>query len=127
MVVEEWDALFSDTVSVQMNNGKTYLCSQWADIIEPAGAEPFGWYRSEYYAGKAAITVNKLGSGSVYYIGANFGPDFLVDLFGGILPTLEIEHFPGLPDGVEASVRRSSEARLSVPDQLFNLHADGDT
>lgn len=108
--VEEWDALSSDTVPVQMNNGKTYLCSQWADIIEPAGAEPVGWYRSEYYAGKAAVTVNKLGSGTVYYIGANFGPDFLADLFGGLLASLDIAHLPGLPEGVQASVRRSGEA-----------------
>lgn len=110
VIVEEWDALSSDTVSVQMKSGKTYLCSQWADIIEPAGAEPIGWYRSEYYAGRAAVAVNRVGSGSVYYIGANFGPDFLADLFGGILEELNIAHITGLPDGVQASVRSSGEA-----------------
>ncbi|MCM3631606.1 beta-galactosidase [Paenibacillus glycanilyticus] len=67
LIVKDWDALFSDTVPVQMNNGKTYLCSQWADIIEPAGAEPIGWYCSEYYAGRTAVTVNRAGSGSIYY------------------------------------------------------------
>ncbi|WP_223829425.1 beta-galactosidase trimerization domain-containing protein [Paenibacillus arenilitoris] len=109
VVVEEWDALSSDAVAVQMNNGNTYQATQWADILEPRGAEPIGWYRSEYYAGKAAITVNKLGSGNAYYIGANFGPDFLSDLFGGLLRTLDIPHIPGLPEGVQASVRRGGE------------------
>lgn len=110
LIVEEWDALSSDTVPVQMNNGKTYLCSQWADIIEPAGAEPIGWYRSEYYAGRTAVSVNRAGSGSVYYIGANFGHDFLADLFCGILNNLNIPHIQGLPEGVQASVRRSDDA-----------------
>ncbi|MBR0028458.1 MAG: beta-galactosidase [Clostridia bacterium] len=43
----------------------------WCDIIEPETAETIAVYESEYYKGKAAVTVNEYGKGKVYYIGCD--------------------------------------------------------
>ena len=43
----------------------------WCDIIEPETAETIAVYDSEYYKGKAAVTVNEYGKGKVYYIGCD--------------------------------------------------------
>lgn len=109
IVVEEWDPLGGDTVPVETTDGKTYFGSQWADILEPRGAETIARYRSEYYAGRAAVTVNRVGAGQVYYVGAVFGQDFLLELLGGLLDAHRIERIPGLPEGVQASIRRSGD------------------
>jgi beta-galactosidase len=41
----------------------------WAEALEPTSADPLFTYEGGMFAGKAAITQNKIGSGSVLYIG----------------------------------------------------------
>lgn len=107
--VEEWDALSDAENEVQMNNGVSYRCSQWADFIIPESSEAMGWYKHDFYAGKAAVTVNQVGEGRVYYIGAIFEEPFLLDFFQRLAAELEIRHMPNLPTGVQAAVRESED------------------
>ncbi|MCX7715364.1 MAG: beta-galactosidase [Clostridia bacterium] len=43
----------------------------WCDIIKPVSAKTLCTYGSEYYKGKAAITVNEYEKGKVYYVGCD--------------------------------------------------------
>lgn len=66
--VEEYDSLLGRSVSLHYDGGKG--CGEkWCDILNPTTAEPLVWYASDYYAGKAAVTVNSYGRGKVYYVG----------------------------------------------------------
>ncbi|WP_141504640.1 beta-galactosidase [Paenibacillus luteus] len=109
LTVEEWDAIGQDGQhQVMSRNGRIYKITDWADIIAPTSASPIAWYNNDYFAGRAAVTVNNLGKGKVYYIGANFELDYLIELFGQIVDDLKITRIPNLPNGVHASIRRKA-------------------
>ncbi len=54
--------------------------SVWCDIIEPKTARTLCRYESEYYKGKAAVTVNSFGNGKVYYVGCDLDDNALKEL-----------------------------------------------
>lgn len=114
-VVEEYDALGNDTNRIQMKNGKTYRCNQWADIIQLDTAQSLGTYMEDFYQGKSAITKNVYGDGEVYYVGTILERDFYRDFMDDVLEGTTVEVFKGLPDGVEVSVREDESLRyLSI-------------
>lgn len=50
--------------------GKTYEWSSWADILTPrSNTEIWSTHADQFYTGKPCIVKNKIGKGSVYYIG----------------------------------------------------------
>jgi beta-galactosidase len=78
---------------------------QWVDVLTPTTARPVGFYRAEYYAGRAAATLNDHGQGQVLYAGT-LGDEALHETLvrwatatAGIEPTLHA------PEGVEATER----------------------
>ena len=48
----------------------------WADIIEPTSAAPVATWsdKSKFYRGSPAITVNRIGTGQVWYLGTSLDP-----------------------------------------------------
>lgn len=66
--VEEFDALRNENSVSGRIAGKANI---WCDIIEPKTADVISNYDGDYYKGRAAITVNKYGSGKVYYVGCD--------------------------------------------------------
>ena len=57
--------------NVEMD-GKRYPWNNWGDVITPDGtAEVWAAYADQFYAGKAAIVHNKIGKGTVTYIGVD--------------------------------------------------------
>lgn len=75
--VEEFDALrASNSISGKIA-GKANI---WCDIIEPKTADVISTYDRDYYKGRAAITVNRYGSGKVYYVGCDLDSDAMKQL-----------------------------------------------
>ncbi|WP_229073083.1 beta-galactosidase [Actinoplanes sp. DH11] len=101
--VVEWHPQPPD-VPIALSGG--YLASGWAERVETAGAETVVRYGSGILAGAPAITRNRHGAGSAWYVSTALTGDALRDLLtrvaaeAGVAPVLD-----GRPDGVEA-VRR---------------------
>lgn len=80
--VEEYDSLLGNrTVSV-IYNGKEGTAAKWCDILNPTTARTLVTYNSDYFKGKAAVTVNTFGAGKVYYVGTDLDGetmDWLMD------------------------------------------------
>ncbi|MCD8179876.1 MAG: beta-galactosidase [Firmicutes bacterium] len=72
----------------------------WCDIIEPDTAETICAYGSEYYKGKAAVTVNRYGKGRVYYIGCDLDDGAMREIVSVISKSAGIETIDA-PKGVE--------------------------
>jgi beta-galactosidase len=70
-------------------------------------AEAIAFYDSDFYKGKAAITKNTYGSGTVYYIGTVGEKALYFKLMKEILLKSQIPFVDGLPDNVEISTRAS--------------------
>ena len=74
--------------------------SVWCDVIKPVTAKVLCTYSDRYFAGKAAVTVNQYGKGTVYYVGCDLEQDALKELIRYISQNAGIQ-LPDLPDGVE--------------------------
>lgn len=118
VTVAEYDPVGNDVHTIRMQDGKTYSCSQWCDVLETAGAETVAWYEDDFYAGKPAATVHSYGKGKVYYIGIVAEESFYLELFGKAADSAGLTRFTGLPEGVQISIRRKGNSNYLF---LLNL------
>ncbi len=115
--VEEYNPIGYDTATVRFSDESTYQCRQWCDIISTESAETIACYDSDFYKGKAAITRNKYGSGTAYYIGTVGEKGLYFKIIKDILSTAQIPFVDGLPDNVEISTRTNDTMTVRF---LFN-------
>jgi len=108
IVVEEYDPIGADKHTIKDNNGKIYECREWCDIIRPTTAKVISTYADDFFAGKAAVTVNSYKAGKTYYLGTVFNSAYYYDLMTSILKENHIEYYDNLSDGLELSVRTNS-------------------
>lgn len=84
-------------------------CVLWTDILQPTGAEVLASYTAGAHSGKAAITMNTLGTGKAVYIGADLDAASLARVLrtfsgmAGVKPALDP------PAGVELTVRKAGD------------------
>jgi beta-galactosidase len=84
----------------------------WADVLRPTTAEPLAVYTQDYYAGRAAVTVNQYGAGRVIYVGT-LGEAALFDaLAGWTLSQAAVQPLLKAPAGVEVTARYQNGTRL---------------
>ena len=95
--VTEFDTVQRDVGVTGEVNGTAKL---WCDVIEPKGAEVVSTYSSEHYAGKAAITKNRYGQGTVYYVGCDLCETGMKQLISFISGQHGVTVYD-LPEGVE--------------------------
>ncbi|RDV00331.1 beta-galactosidase [Trinickia dinghuensis] len=122
-IVDEYDPVGKDRQRIKFESLESegsggFECSQWCDILSPGTAHTVATYSSEYFAGRAAVTKNTCGAGTVYYIGTILDDAANKALFGRVAEDLHLDYMPNLPEGVETAVRRSSATRLRF---LLNL------
>jgi beta-galactosidase len=93
----------------------------WCDILTPRGAETVATYREQFYAGRAAATLNRSGKGQVLYLGT-LGNEALRGLVAGwLVEAAGLAPAVRVPAGVEA-LRRQWDGRPVI----FVLnHTDG--
>lgn len=110
--VLEYDPVGYDSVLVKFSDGNVYRAKQWCDILKPEGEETrvLASYESEFYKGSAAITENRYGSGTVYYVGTVGEREMYVHLLRGILQKCGVEYIEGLPDHIEITTRTGEDA-----------------
>ena len=115
---EEIDALYEDdanTVVPISDNGLglkgEYTARDYCDLIHPETAQVLATYKSDFYAGRAALTVNAYGEGSAYTISSNNDDRFLGDLYGALAGELDLLRSldAHLPHGVSAQLRTDGE------------------
>ena len=106
LTVEEFD---SSPVETALSDGFGTAC-QWRDIVKTEGAEPVVCYKSEYYAGTPAVTVNNYGKGSVWYIACDMeaaGLERIVKMISDSAGVSYLAH----PEGTEALQRCAGSRR----------------
>ncbi|WHY17351.1 beta-galactosidase [Paenibacillus sp. G2S3] len=96
-----------------LNLSGDYDAHEIAELIHLEGAEALGTYRSDFYAGRPALTVNRFGEGNAYHLATRVkDASFYVELYAaitakaGITRALDSE----LPAGVTAQLRTDGES-----------------
>ncbi|MCB9135093.1 MAG: beta-galactosidase [Anaerolineales bacterium] len=84
-------------------------CGRFADLLEPTTADVLATYTQDFYAGKAAITVNAFGQGQAYHLGTQVDDDFLGTFYDRVGKCLGLASaWPSpLPHGVSAQMRQT--------------------
>lgn len=115
---EEIDSLYDGDTNHIVVEGKNslglsgeYEARIYCDVIHAETAEVLATYKSDFYAGMPALTVNRFGNGNTYYIAARTGDDFLFDFYGRLLEKSSIKRAldAELPEGVTAQVRSNGQ------------------
>ncbi len=114
---EEYNPIGGDKVAVKFKDGSTCVGRQWCDILCTETAESFADYDSDYFAGKAAITVNTYGSGRAYYIGTVGEKELYRKLVKDALLKAALPFTDNLPDNVEITTRTDKETQIRF---IFN-------
>jgi len=101
----------------------TYEAHEICELIHTEGAEVLGVYTDDFYAGRPALTLNRLGQGRAYYMAARLKDEFLSDFYtaaaaeAGVSRALQTE----LPQGVSAAVRTDG-----TTDYMFLMNFSGE-
>jgi beta-galactosidase len=111
---EEIDALYEEdrnTIVISESNSLglsgEYVVRDFCDLIHLEHATSMGEYKSDFYAGRPALTVNDFGTGKAYYIAANPDHAFKTDFYDALDNELNLLHSLDtyLPYGISAQVR----------------------
>lgn len=115
---EEIDALYDHDVNhVVLKDDNPlglkgeYEARELCDLIHAESAEVLATYKSDFYAGRPALTVNSFGKGKAYYIAFRNNGDFLTDFYGALIKELNLKRAVDteLPQGVTAQMRTDGE------------------
>jgi len=84
-----------------------YRAGALCDLIHAESAKVLAVYGRDFYAGRPALTVNRLGRGRAYYVASRNEPRFQDEFYGAVAAGLGLARAlpAGGPDGVTAQVR----------------------
>jgi beta-galactosidase len=108
---EEIDALSDDQYNLVSAFGKEYKTGQYCEIAHLRGAEVMGEYSTDFYAGMPALTKNKYGNGTAYYIAFESAfpdDDFLKKYYASLVSGHGIKRNLDLSIPAGVSVRKRS-------------------
>jgi beta-galactosidase len=125
--IDDFDQLLPNSKGTINSNGKEYYWNNWADLVQANKPENvIATYMDQFYAGKSAIVTNKIGKGSVTYIGVDTDDALLEkEVLKNLYNQLEIstENYPeGVyvqwRDGFWVAVNYSSkDYELEIPEK----------
>lgn len=94
-----------EQVPLLFHDGTELHARQWCDILETDTAETLARYNGDYFCGAPAITRNRFGRGSVYYLGAVGTQPMYDRIAGEAAAEAALPVIPGLPPRVEIVTR----------------------
>jgi beta-galactosidase len=77
--------------------------------VEEDSVEVMGTYATDYYAGKPAVTRNKRGKGEVWYFGAVFNEQAVLQMIGSLGLNSPAAEWLELPPEIELQIRASED------------------
>jgi beta-galactosidase len=126
--LQEVLGLFSEEIDVINENfpntvtylGKTFQVRDLCDVVRLLGAEAFADYNEDYLAGMPALTRNRYGKGTAYYIASRNEEAFQKEFYQTLIKESNIAQNLGgnLPYGVTVTKRCGDRDLLFV--QNFN-------
>jgi beta-galactosidase len=121
LAIHEFDPIINEEQEVVGLGESRFPTRVWSDILEPTTAKVVATYGKGYYAGKAAVTENKLDKGWVYYVGTESSSPFFYDrLVARAAEKCSVPLSTKLPLGVEVATREKGNTKI-----LFVLNYTG--
>jgi beta-galactosidase len=104
---EEIDTLWDGQKNLVKAFNKEFEATDYCEIIHAKTAEVLGSYTTDFYANTPAITKNKYGDGTAYYIAFRSNEDFLIEFYNYFMKEHNVRKNLNatLPYGVTATKR----------------------
>ncbi len=113
VAIHEYDPHINQDQEFVGVDGSRYPARVWFDILSPTTAQILATYGKGYYQGKAAVTQNRFGKGSVFYLGSeSLSREFYDRLIAYLAQQSGVQTGPSLPDGVEMAVREKAGKKI---------------
>jgi beta-galactosidase len=110
LTVEEFSPLLpGQAVRIAGPDGSELTGDVWTEVVVPRGAEPVWTYADGLTAGQPAVTRNRHGRGTAWYVSTRLGAQGLDALLGWAIEDSGVETRADLPRDVEV-VRRTGES-----------------
>ena len=97
---------------VEMPGHGTFSCDLWSDPLALEGAEAIATYADGWLAGRPAVTHNRHGRGTAYYLGTRLEAAGMIALLNPITSDKGITGPLEAPAGVEVVCRRTGDGDL---------------
>jgi beta-galactosidase len=94
---------------IMAQDGASYSCGLWADLVHLEGAESLASYEWDYYAGTPAVTRHAFGGGVAYYLGTRPEERYTRLLLERICEETGVRPPLDAPPGVEVVRRRTDD------------------
>jgi beta-galactosidase len=97
-----------------------YQVGDFCDLVRVESAQVLAEYGRDFYRGRPALTANRFGAGSAYYLASRTEGRFLEDFYGALVRMLALRRAlsASFPEGVSAQLRRAGERQFIF---LFNF------
>jgi beta-galactosidase len=112
VAIHDFDPQITQEQDVVTPDGTSIPAHTWFDILDPTTAETILTYGKGYYAGKAAVTQNHVGTGSVYYVGTEIAQEYCNQGIKAVAEQVGISPGPSAPEGVELAAREKEGKRI---------------
>lgn len=109
--VEEIDALPQGAKNSFTWNGKSYDCELLCDILYTEGAVPQCFYEKDFYADAPALTKNRYGAGSAWYVATRGERQFYLDFAAKLAQEAGVKPVWGKIPDVEICERDNESGR----------------
>jgi beta-galactosidase len=109
--IEEFRPLRSGE-TVELDNG--LIGSVWTDEIVLEGATTVAAYRTGASAGQPAVTRNRFGAGTAWYLSTEFDSEQLSSVLGDAMLEAGLVPRPDAGDGLEVVERRSADTVFTI-------------
>jgi beta-galactosidase len=110
-------------------DGASYACDLWADLVHLEGAEPIASYERGFYAGIPAVTRHAFGEGEAYYLGTRPEERYTKEILATACREAGVETPLEAPPGVEIVRRKTGDASflfvLNHKDESVELRLKG--
>jgi beta-galactosidase len=84
----------------------------WCDLIEVKEAQVLASYAKDFYAGRAALTINDFGLGKAIYLGTVSHQHFYYDLVAWLRQLCNLYPLLKVPDTIEVSMRQKEDQKI---------------
>ncbi|WP_128894882.1 beta-galactosidase [Longirhabdus pacifica] len=111
--IDETESLLGDCTSPITGTRGTSALTVWRDMITPKTAEVLYTHDDAFYKGKAAVTKNQFGKGTVYYLGGGVEKNIVMDIAKEVLVEKQIYHVE-TPEGLEVYRRNVGNQTYDV-------------
>jgi beta-galactosidase len=113
VAIHEFDPQLNEEQEVVGPGESHFPARVWSDILEPTTAKVVATYAKGHYAGKAAVTENRVGKGWVYYVGTESASPFFYDrLVASAAQKNALALNTKLPQGVEVAARQKAGTKI---------------